>query len=255
MCLVDDICRKEGIRYFLDSGTAIGAARERGFVPWDDDVDLKVLREDYPAFREAMLKNLPEGYRFVEPLDFAPHFFDFASRIIRTDFPLREETDEDRYYGNLQNRLGLDVFVFERAPASALARRRMAFETKLIYGLAMGKRYAVKSDRYTLSQKLAVAILRTLGRPFSMEWCWRQQQRIARRYEHRPAAYRFPANYPLSFLVFVPESAYTDTVFLPFRDRKLPMPSGYDTELSLIYGDYMHPPKDRSIYIQHAQLD
>lgn len=255
ICVVDDICRREGVRYFLDGGTAIGAAREGGFIPWDDDVDFKVLREDYDAFRDAMKRCLPKGYRLVEPMDLAPHFYDFAPRVIREDLPQREETEEDRFYGNLQNRVCIDVFILERAPASAFQRNRMRLEAKILYGMAMSKRYRVKDEKYTLGQKLAVGVLRAMGRPFSMAWIWRQWERVSRRYEHAPSACRFPANYQLPYHIFLPESAYADTVYLPFRDRRLPMPVGYDDELTLLYGDYMHPPKDKSAFIQHAQVD
>jgi len=125
LCLIDDICQKEGVRYFLDGGTEIGSVREKNIIAWDDDIDIVMLREDYDKFKEAMIKNLPDNYRFVEPEEFSPYFYDFVSRIIAIDEPLREETDEDRAYGNIQNRVGVDIFIFEQAPDSALARKLM----------------------------------------------------------------------------------------------------------------------------------
>ena len=76
LCMVDDICKKEGIRWFLDGGTEIGSVREKDIIPWDDDIDAKILREDYPKFKAAMLKYLPENYRYIEPEEFSPYFFD-----------------------------------------------------------------------------------------------------------------------------------------------------------------------------------
>ncbi|MBR4014103.1 MAG: LicD family protein, partial [Clostridia bacterium] len=78
LCIVDDICKKEGVRWFIDGGTEIGAVREKNFVPWDDDLDIKVLREDYEAFKAAMIKHLPSNYRFIEPEEFSPYFYDFV---------------------------------------------------------------------------------------------------------------------------------------------------------------------------------
>ena len=255
LCLVDDICTREHVRYFLDSGTAIGAAREKDFSPWDDDLDLKVLREDYPAFKAAMEKCLPENYRFIEPTAFSPYFYDFVPRIVKLDAPLREDNEEDRAYNNLRNYLCVDIFIYDKAPESAFRRKMMLTEYKVLYGMAMSKRYSVKGEKYTAAQKIAVGVLRLLGKPFSVAWFCRVHERLARRWENKPAAYRIGMNYPLIFLHWLPEKSYEGTVYLPLRDRKFPMPSGFDTELTIKYGDYMHPPRDKSIYITHVQTD
>ena len=118
LCVIDDICRKEGIRYFLDGGTEIGAVREKDIIAWDDDVDIQLRQEDYPAFKKAMDENLPEYYKVLEPAEFAPRFYDFLVRVIDTRYHLREEKEEDRFYDNKQNYLGIDVFLhFRGQPA------------------------------------------------------------------------------------------------------------------------------------------
>lgn len=255
LCIVDDICRQEKVRYFLDSGTAIGAAREKGFVPWDDDVDIKVLREDYPAFRDAMKKHLPEHLHFVEPQEYAPGFYDFIPRVYDDRLPLREETEQDRYYKNFQNRVGLDVFIFDKVPDSTLAQKRLLLSSKILYGMGMSKRYRIDYSKYTPMQRLMVGVLCLLGKPFSTQWICRQWNRIAASYQNKPAKWRFPSNFQLEQQFFFPAELYEGTVYLPFRDRQLPMISGYDGELTQLYGDYMHPPKDKDAFIKHAQLE
>ncbi len=202
LCLVDDICQREGVRYFLDGGTEIGSVREKDFIPWDDDIDIKVLREDYPRFNAAMQKHLPDNYRLVEPQEYAPYFFDFVPRIIDTTIALREETDEDRAYQNFQNRVGVDIFILEKAPDGAVAQKLLMLKCKMLYGMAMSKRFKVKRESYTLSQRLMSGVCILMGKPFKYETILSMWDKSMRKYEQRQTKWSFTANYLLRDLRF-----------------------------------------------------
>ena len=255
LCEIDDICKRNGVRYFLDSGTEIGAAREKDFVPWDNDVDIKVLREDYPAFRAALQRELPDTIRFVEPDQFSPMFYDFISRVQFKDLPMRAETEEDRSYQNFQNRVGVDVFVFDRAPAGKMAQTLLRLRCKILYGMGMSKRYRIADAKYTFGQKAAVAVLRLMGKPFSAQWICHRWERVVGAWQKQETGWRFASNYSVEHLHVFPESWYADTAFLTIRGRKFPVPAGYDEELTAIYGDYMKPPADKSQYRTHVQIE
>lgn len=62
---IDRICKKYNIRYFAEWGTLIGAVRHGGFVPWDDDLDIGMLREDYERFKEVAKDEFRESLRFT----------------------------------------------------------------------------------------------------------------------------------------------------------------------------------------------
>ena len=106
--IVDDICQKENVRCFLDSGTEIGSVRKKDFIRWDDDMDVKILAEDYLEFKAAMEKNLPIYTHLVEPTA----FYDFTVRICDERYTIKNPSAENGLYRNYQNYLGTDVFVF-----------------------------------------------------------------------------------------------------------------------------------------------
>lgn len=253
LCVVDDICRAENITYFLDSGTLLGAARDHGFIPWDDDLDLKILAEDYPRFKAVMEKNLPPYMKLVEPAEFAPGFYDFVVRICDTRYMINPESEESRYYRNCQNYVGTDIFLFTKTPDSNAAKRWLILSSKILYGMGMGHRYRLDMSKYKKLQKLQVALLAALGKLVPAKticgWWWKN----VHRYSGQPSAFRFCSNYSLKSLQFFPEANYTDTASLPIRDRFFPVPAGYHQELSQQYGDYMTPVKDHSVYVQHLK--
>ena len=259
LCIVDDICKKEGVRWFIDGGTEIGAVREKNFVPWDDDLDIKVLREDYEAFKAAMIKHLPSNYRFIEPEEFSPYFYDFVPRVVDTEQLLRTVTDEDTAYKNYQNCVGFDVFILENAPSGALARKLMHLKLKMIYGMAMSKRYKLHKEGYSFTQRVVSGVCMLLGKFFKLETIFKLQNKsmtkYLKKYENKQVEYRFPSNDLLRDMMFFPDELFRDVAFGEIRGRKFPIPVGYDRELTMIYGDYMHPPKDPSIYKNHLEQD
>jgi lipopolysaccharide cholinephosphotransferase len=68
---IDALCKKHGIEYWLDGGTCLGAVRHKGFIPWDDDIDIAMRLEDLPRFIEFAQKELPRNL-FVQTRESDP---------------------------------------------------------------------------------------------------------------------------------------------------------------------------------------
>ena len=251
LCFVDDVCQKENIRYFLDSGTLLGAAREQNFIPWDDDADIKVLAEDYPRLRKALEKHMPSYMKIIEPEDFSPAFYDFVFRVVDTRYMLNPETEETAYYYNLENYVGADIFLFTRTPGSTLARHWLLLSSKVLYGLGMAHRHHLDLKKYSKMQKAQILLLSFIGRAIPAHRVCKWWRNNILRYSNQPSASRFCSNYSLKSLQFFPEENYATSAELPIRDHMFKVPAGYDQELRQQYGDYMTPVRDTSRYVQH----
>lgn len=106
---VDRVCRENDIAYFLDSGSALGAARHEGFIPWDDDIDIGMLREDYDRFLAVAPQALGEAYEVSDPLSSDRHSAMFAKVWLRgTKFYTVETLD-----AGVRQGVGIDVMPYD----------------------------------------------------------------------------------------------------------------------------------------------
>ena len=154
LCKIDEICRMENIPYMLAGGTMLGAVRDQGFIPWDDDIDIFVWRKDYPALREALLKYLPSYYQLTEPDSFLPYFYDFICRVQDKRFTFRIPDEEDIFYKNRQNYISVDLFLLDNGANTLTGLKLRAFCHRFIYCLAMGHRFRIDWGKYSMFQKI-----------------------------------------------------------------------------------------------------
>jgi len=253
---IDDACRQENVSYFLEGGTTLGAVRHHGFIPWDDDVDIGIWGRDYPAFKRAMEKHLPEYYRLVEPMDLAPYFHDFVYRVEDLRYNLHTPSEEDNKMGNLQNHVCVDVFFINHSANTALAKKIYVLKHLILYGLAAGHRIVPGGTKKTWLQKLEIGLLSAVGKHIPIEKIHRWYRDLAVKYENTDSKYCIVSNDLPCYLGRSYETAwFSSTIPCKFEDRMLPIQVGYHEKMTLQYGDYMQPPKDRSKYISHVTLE
>ena len=106
--VISEICDKHNITWWLEGGSALGAMRHQGFIPWDDDVDLGMLYEDYVRFLEIAPQELPANMRLDNPLE-NKHMACMFAKVVRTDTVF--ETLETRDAGYDQG-IFVDVFPY-----------------------------------------------------------------------------------------------------------------------------------------------
>lgn len=253
LCVIDDICKKNNTSYYLDSGALLGAVREGDFIPWDDDLDIKVLAEDYPAFKAALEKELPSYMHIVEPDVFLPKFYDFTVRIYDDRYTVRSENERDNSYNNLNNYVGTDVFIMAPIPNEKVGKS-LIFKIKMLYGFSMSRRSDIEWDKYKGLQKLQVAVLTTIGKLTSVKNHCKAMEQMRYKYKPETCNYRLKLNVPLQYIKMYPEHLFDGSETVTLRGREFPVIKGYLKELEMMYGaDWRTPRKEG--YIKHVDAE
>ena len=258
LCAIDDVCTAADIPYMLTDGSAIGAVREKGFIPWDDDMDITVWRRDLPRLRKAMEERLPAPYRLVRPEEMFPLFHDYVWRVVDTRYHMREPDDYDRAYDNLENYVWVDIFTWTMAGNSLKELKRRNRQLKALWALSMSHRYSMNWEKYTPVQRLGIRMLSAVGKRIPMERLLAWHDRVCADGAEETL---YVGRYDTVYAFYTKEDAegayraewFRDTVRLPFGERNFPVPKEYDAYLTTEYGDYMTPVKDAEVYIQHRE--
>lgn len=244
---IDTLCKNHGIRYTLSDGTLIGAVRHKGFIPWDDDIDISMLREDYDKFREGF--DTWEHAPHLELLDFRKD-----ADIMFPFFKICDRRTEMQMARNSKRPIGIniDVFPLDAIPGGRLRGHlfiRLCYFLKQCQSLANRERW--HSKKLTMAESLIRTMFRvlTFGAPVSF-FC-RLQQWVASHYKGKNCPWTANVTWRTNMKAgpdrdCIPTAAYQEDVELEFEGKKYPCISGYDTYLRKIYGDYMTPPTEQA---------
>lgn len=116
---LEHICKKHGLLYFADWGTLLGAVRHQGYIPWDDDIDIAMKREDYNKFLEIAKEELPEGYCIVDEV-YNENWTTNVSRIINVPSLdkgwIRPHTEREEEFFGSPYIIGVDIYQLDYIP-------------------------------------------------------------------------------------------------------------------------------------------
>lgn len=234
-----NVCEKHNLRVWAEGGTLLGTVRHHGYIPWDDDIDMAMLREDY----DKLISIAPQEFK-------PPYFFQSGyteKNYIRGHSQLRKDGTAAILPGDVfqdfHQGIFIDIFVYDNVPEKN--EELISFKQKVNSLKRMMSYYCYgKTPMFGLKYRFnRLKIKRKVEK--------RGLSTIFSEYDNTLKGYKSEDCTDVACMGFVFDfkhyrrnrHLYDDTIYMPFEDIQMPVPKGYDAILKTQYGDYMVPVK------------
>lgn len=243
--MLSSFCADKGIVWFLDSGTALGAMRHKGFIPWDDDIDIGMLRDDYDRFVRLAKEGLPKGYSFHD-FDNTPGYAGMFSKIYKdgTSFVTAETAESGCSQGIFVDIFPFDYLYYENGKRR-LQIAMSTFWKSLLY-LYHASSITVPHNGFLgriekTGCKVAHKIVHALFSPVDIKKNFEKCIiRVRKNDDYSEVACLPCIAGVLSVSDLLPPS------YLDFEQRTLPVPRLTEKYLEIYYGDWKRIPDERN---------
>ena len=240
--IIDDICRKYDIRWFLDCGSLLGAVRHGGYIPWDDDFDICMMRDDYNKFIKAAPKELEEP-AFLCSYKTRDDYWELLMRVVSGDTIDPRPAHMNQYH-NFPYVVGVDIFPIDFIAPSKEEEDARIYLAKLAASLSEIEDLEKKNkSKDTLRQ------IRIVEQLCKYKFDKKRPMKL-QAYELMETIFGLYNRGEADEVALMPywakegshkykKSWFEDIVYLPFENMMLPAPACYDAILRTEYGDYM----------------
>lgn len=234
---VHDYCTEKGLKYSLCGGALIGAIRHKGFIPWDDDIDILMPRKDYMELCNHFNENT--GPYKLQSLYNNPNFDLPFAKVEDSRTVIEENTNRAHKIG-----VSIDVFPYDNLGNTETESYKKEQSVALWRTLYKGKMIKV-TNRNSFVKKCSIYASKVVASFFTIRY-------LAERIDKKSGDIAFATEY-VGDLVWgygkreiVKRNVFENVVMVPFEDRQFFAFSEYDTYLRQVYGDYMQlPPEDK----------
>ena len=241
--VIDDICRKHNLKWFANYGTLLGAVRHNGYIPWDDDLDITMLRDDYDRFFELAEKELPEGYCILtaereedyaytfgritnsHSIDMTPDFlakYHGCPYVVGVDIYPFDNIYDDPHKEENRLRRGKEIFEAMKMlntqsfPKSELEKQLR--KTEEITGESIDRSKNLDNQLCKIMNKICIEAREEASKDVTLEYSWI--------FWH---GYKFPREY------------FDSYIEVPFETTTVTVPANYNEILTALFSDYMVP--------------
>lgn len=246
----DRICKKYNLRYYAYYGTLLGTVRHKGFIPWDDDIDVAMMREDYNRFIHIAPQELGEYFTLNNVEDSC-----FHPLRVQNGFEIKYNRAFLERFHYCPYPTGIDIYVLDKLPKTDAERASHLEIYNIIkvlsqYNDELFEKYGgVKDQEFddsmselldSIEQILGVNIIRDGSEAKQLGYL---ASRVAAMYNDTDSdiVTRVEIWATDGYREMMPINCFSDVLYMPFEHMLLPVPVGYEEVLTRIYGDYMTP--------------
>lgn len=234
----DSFAKKNEIPYFLLGGNALGAVRHKGFIPWDDDVDIGLYQDDYEKMAQIINKQMDQSFVFYN-----------EGENPFPDAPIGKLYDISNPEEDLRQVPSFDVFLLQNIPDGRWARKFYKIKATVYHLLVLDR---PAENRGKAAYLLSKAILTVLPKK-TKKWLKRKTAAAVRKKRDTGeittvyGAHGFDRE-------TMPKEYFGQPVMMEFEGELFPIPQQYDRYLTKMYGDYMKLPPEKDRKPAHKEL-
>lgn len=235
------VCEKLKLNYFLLGGTMLGAVRHQGFIPWDDDIDIGMLRKDYETFLSAAPSLLP-SHLFLQTNVSDPAWYANFSKIRHNNTTFIETSSA---HLPIHHGVYIDIFPLDDYPESKIKQKVFSFKnrwyTKKIYSA-----FALNEEDSAKTAKGSILNIFYKLTGLTVEKAVQKREKLFKKEKNSSLVANHCGAWGKKEIM--PKEWYGESCLLSFEGISATVPKDYDKWLTQVYGDYMQlPPKEKRV--------